>query len=145
SLHAVDVSALIHFLPTLLNQLFRLLPLTKSEDVAMNTIRVLIHVVSEVHAAGKPRSLQTYVTYVFLTTPVADAKQCTIHEELVRHLKAILLPKQADLLVITKFLRQADFFFKVILKAMAQFLLNTGRIKEEGLARVLSGGTTGMC
>ena len=65
--------------------------------------------------------------YVFLMTPVADAKQCTIHEELVRHLKAILLPKQADL--ITKFLRQADSFFKVILKAMVQFLLNTGRIK----------------
>ncbi|KAI0238282.1 hypothetical protein LSAT2_011065, partial [Lamellibrachia satsuma] len=62
----------------------------------------------------------------FLMTPVADAKQCTIHEELVRHLKAILLPKQADL--ITKFLHQADSF-KVILKAMVQFLLNTGRIK----------------
>ena len=78
---------------------------------------------------AKPGTLALSLQYVFLMTPVADAKQCTIHEELVRHLKAILLPKQADLLLITKFLRQADFFFKVILKAMVQFLLNTGRIK----------------
>ena len=39
SLLAVDVGTLINFLPTLLNQLFKLLPSTNSEDVALNAVR----------------------------------------------------------------------------------------------------------
>jgi len=39
SLLAVNVSAVINFLPQLLSQLFHLLTRTSSEDVAMNAVR----------------------------------------------------------------------------------------------------------
>ena len=39
SLHAVDVSTYIQFLPTILNQLFKLVANTQSEDVSMNAVR----------------------------------------------------------------------------------------------------------
>lgn len=39
SLHAVEVATMINFLPTLFNQLLRLLTLTHSEEVALNTIK----------------------------------------------------------------------------------------------------------
>ena len=39
SLHAVDVHTLIHFLPTLLNQLFRLMVQTSNDDVSGHTTR----------------------------------------------------------------------------------------------------------
>lgn len=39
SLHAVDLPVLIQYLPTLLNQLLRLLPNAASNDVSINAIR----------------------------------------------------------------------------------------------------------
>lgn len=39
SLHAVDVSTLINFLPVMFNQLFRLLTKTHSDDVALNSVK----------------------------------------------------------------------------------------------------------
>lgn len=41
------------FLPTIINQLFRLLVSINNEDVALNIVRVLIHVVTTVFEAGK--------------------------------------------------------------------------------------------
>jgi len=44
SLLAVNVSAMINFLPQLLSQLFHLLTRTSSDDVAMNAVRqVVVH------------------------------------------------------------------------------------------------------
>ena len=57
----MDISTLINFLPTLFNQLFRLLPSTASEEVAMNAVRVLVHAVKEVHNVGRTEIMQTYV------------------------------------------------------------------------------------
>jgi len=44
SLLAVNVSAVINFLPQLLSQLFHLLTRTSSEDVAMNAVRQAVHI-----------------------------------------------------------------------------------------------------
>ena len=52
-----------------------------------------------------------------------------VHEELAQHLKTILRPTQADFLVIGKFMKYSWFFFEILIKSMAQFLLATGRIK----------------
>lgn len=52
---------IIYFLPTLLNELLHLLVITSNEDVALNTVRVLIHIVHGVHEAGKNDILHSYV------------------------------------------------------------------------------------
>ncbi|OPL20331.1 hypothetical protein AM593_02416, partial [Mytilus galloprovincialis] len=61
SLHAIDCSVYVKFLPTLLNQLFNLLSKSLGEDISFNTVKVLIHIVSEVHDADKSDALKNYV------------------------------------------------------------------------------------
>jgi len=67
--------------------------------------------------------------YVFVTETVAGPKQKTVHEELAQYLKAALRPNQADQLIVSKFLKHIWFFFKILVKSMAQYLLSTDRIK----------------
>lgn len=130
SLHAVEVGTFINFLPTILNQLFRLIARTHNEDIAMNAARVLIHIVSEVHNAGKPEILQSYVKYVFKTLPTPKGtKVKTIHEELAKNLTVILRPVNADQLVVSRFLKHSRFFFEILIKSMTQYLIETERIK----------------
>ncbi|CAH1780654.1 unnamed protein product, partial [Owenia fusiformis] len=131
SLHAVDVGTLINFLPTLFNQLIRLLPRTSNEDVALNAVRVLIHVVSAVQEANKEECLHSYIKYVFVTEISTGAKDKSVHEELAKNLTSLLRPANADVLVIGKFLHHSWFFFELIMKSMAQHLLSTGRIKMQ--------------
>ena len=81
-----------------------------------------------------------------MTEPVASIKQKSVHEELAHHLKAMLLPTNADQLVIGKFMKHSWFFFEVIIKSMAQHLLSTGRIKvRKRLLPVVGEGGAGVC
>jgi len=127
SLHVVDIGAVINFLPQLLMQLFRLLTYTTSDDVPVQAIRVLVHIVHEIHLAEKTTILQSFVKYVFVTEP--GTKQKTLHEELAQCLNRTLRPSNADLLLVSKFLKHSWFFFEVLVKSMAQYLLSTDRIK----------------
>ncbi|XP_014666695.1 PREDICTED: dedicator of cytokinesis protein 9-like [Priapulus caudatus] len=127
-LHAVEISTIIRFLPPTFNQLFRLLAACASDDVSQNTIRLLIHVVQGIHAAGKPDILHTYVKHVFMTTPVSGGQK-TIHEELCKNLTVALRPANADLVLINSLLEHAWFFLQIIVKSMAQYLLVTGRLE----------------
>ncbi|XP_036367208.1 dedicator of cytokinesis protein 9 isoform X3 [Octopus sinensis] len=130
SLHAVEVSTFINFLPTILNQLFRLIARTHNEDIAMNAARVLIHIVSEVNNVGKPDILQAYVKYVFKTLPSPKGtKVKTVHEELAKNLTVLLRPINADQSVVSRFLKHSWFFFEILIKSMAQYLIETERIK----------------
>ncbi|GFQ85822.1 dedicator of cytokinesis protein 9 [Trichonephila clavata] len=128
TLHAVDMSTIIYFLPTLLNELFHLIVMTSNEDVALNTVRVLIHIVHGVHEAGKNDILHSYVQYVFKTQEITEKKR-VVHEELVKSLNIVLKPANTDFLMINKFLRHSWFFFQIINKSAAQHLLSTERIK----------------
>lgn len=60
------MSTIIYFLPTLLNELLHLLVITSNEDVALNTVRVLIHIVHGVHEAGKNDILHSYVQVFYI-------------------------------------------------------------------------------
>ncbi|KAG8197439.1 hypothetical protein JTE90_014923 [Oedothorax gibbosus] len=128
TLHAVDMSTIIYFLPTLLNELFHLIVMTSNEDVALNTVRVLIHIVHGVHDAGKDDILHSYVQYVFKTEELTVKKR-VVHEELVKSLNVMLKPANTDFLMINKFLRHSWFFFQIISKSTAQHLLSSERIK----------------
>lgn len=131
ALHAVEGNAMVHFLPTVLNQLLRLIVSTGSEEVALNTVRVLIHLVTCVHEAGKEDVLHSYVQFMFVTEPPEGSQQTTVHEELAKSLAALLGPDNADFLVVHKFLHQSWFFFQILAKSMAQHLMNTDRIKMQ--------------
>ncbi|XP_021377721.1 dedicator of cytokinesis protein 9-like isoform X3 [Mizuhopecten yessoensis] len=130
SLHASDVSTYVKFLPTILNQLFSLLSKTECEDVAVNAVKVLVHIVSEVNAAERIKALRNYVKYVFKPGRVPrGSKQRTVHEELAKHLTQILQPSMADHLVVTKFLQHSWFFFETLIKSMTMYLIDLDRIK----------------
>ncbi|XP_065925413.1 dedicator of cytokinesis protein 9 isoform X3 [Magallana gigas] len=131
SLHAVDVLTYVQFLPTLLNQLFSLLVKTVSDDVALNVVKVLIHIVSEVSLVDKQDALKSYVKYVFSPEPVPKGTKGaqTVHEELAKNLTTILRPANADNVVVCKFLKYSWFFFEILIKSMALYLISTDRIK----------------
>lgn len=127
ALHAIHLTTLITYLPTLLNQLLALLVATNSDEIGLNIIRVLINLVHMVHDAGRKEILQAYVKYVFVLTE--SKKQTTVHEEIAKHLPIILHPNNTDFLVVNKFMHHSNFFFDIMTKAMAQHLISTGRIK----------------
>ncbi|XP_018332779.1 dedicator of cytokinesis protein 9 [Agrilus planipennis] len=127
ALHAIQLTTLITFLPTLLNHLLTLLVVTNNEEICLNVMRVLINLVNMVYDSGRKEILQTYVKYVFVQPE--SKKQTTVHEEMVKHLPTILHPNNTDFLVVNKFMHHANFFFDIMIKGMAQHLLSTGRIK----------------
>ncbi|XP_058060238.1 dedicator of cytokinesis protein 9 [Anopheles bellator] len=137
--HAIHISSLITFLPTILNQLLSLLVATSSEEVGLNIIRLLVnlfHLVAE--EAKRKELLVAYVKYVYKIDcqPVngcspTSQNVSTVHGELCRHLPTLLHPNNTDFLLVNKFMKFSGIFFEVILKSMAQYLLTTGRIKMQ--------------
>ena len=59
--HAVQLPTAITFLPTLLNHLFSMLVVTTSEEIGLNVIRVLIHIIHMIDESGRKEILQAYV------------------------------------------------------------------------------------
>lgn len=68
-----------------------------------------------------------------MTEPVppgtAGNRHKTVHEELAKHLKAVLRPSHTDQQLTNRFLKHSSFFFEILIKSMAQHLLNTGKVK----------------
>ncbi|CAN0290885.1 unnamed protein product [Lampetra fluviatilis] len=129
SLHAVESHVMVAFLPTLLNQLFHVLTHATHSDVAINATRVLIHVVSQCHEEELDHFLHSYVTFVFKTEESAEACEgLTLHEELAKSLGFLLKPS-TDFLTCNKLLKFSWFFFEILIKSMAQNLVDSGRIK----------------
>lgn len=62
--HAVQLSAVLSLLPTILNQLLVLLVSCSSEEVGLNIIRLLVNIVNMVHDAGRQELLQVYVKVI---------------------------------------------------------------------------------
>ncbi|XP_063429493.1 dedicator of cytokinesis protein 9-like isoform X5 [Mytilus trossulus] len=130
SLHAIDCNVYVKFLPTLLNQLFNLLSKSLGEDISFNTVKVLIHIVSEVHEADKVDALKNYVKYVFKPDPLRKGtKQKAVHEELSQFLTSLLRPGTGDHVVTTKFLKHSWFFFQILVKSMTIYLVDSDRVK----------------
>ncbi|CAH0557569.1 unnamed protein product [Brassicogethes aeneus] len=127
ALHAIHLTTLINYLPTLFNQLFTLLLATNSEEIGINIVRVLINLVNMIYEANRKEVLKSYVKYVFVQPE--SRKNATVHEEMCKYLPTILNPSNTDFLVVNKFMHHSDFFFDVICKGMAQHLLSSGRIK----------------
>lgn len=128
--HAINMSSIITFLPTILNQLFILLVETCNEDVGLNIIRLLVNLIHTVSEEAQRREfIAAYVKYVFKMPPTKSKLAQTVHSELCKYLPTLLHPNNTDFLLVNKFMRYSNVFFDIIIKSMAQFLLSTGRIK----------------
>uniref|UniRef100_A0A9J8A316 Dedicator of cytokinesis 9a n=1 Tax=Cyprinus carpio carpio TaxID=630221 RepID=A0A9J8A316_CYPCA len=117
SLHAMEAHVMVKFLPTILNQLFRVLTISSQDDVAVNVSRVMIHVVAQCHEEGLEHHLRSYVKYVLKAeTNLTNGK--TVHEELAKN--------QCTNSIIVSY---SWYFFEVLVKSMAQYLIETGKAK----------------
>ncbi|CAJ1079445.1 dedicator of cytokinesis protein 9 isoform X9 [Xyrichtys novacula] len=128
SLHAMESHVMIKFLPTTLNQLFRVLTSATQEDVAVNVTRVMIHIVAQCHEEGLEHYLRSYVKYVFKTEPYTSSNSRTVHEELAKAMTAILKPS-TDFLTSNKLLKYSWYFFEALVKSMAQHLIESCKVK----------------
>uniref|UniRef100_A0A665XCT1 Dedicator of cytokinesis 9 n=1 Tax=Echeneis naucrates TaxID=173247 RepID=A0A665XCT1_ECHNA len=128
SLHAMESHVMIKFLPTTLNQLFRVLTSATQEDVAVNVTRVMIHIVAQCHEEGLEHYLRSYVKFVFKTEPYTSSTTRTVHEELAKAMTAILKPS-TDFLTCNKLLKYSWYFFEALVKSMAQYLIESCKVK----------------
>ncbi|XP_011300539.1 dedicator of cytokinesis protein 9 isoform X1 [Fopius arisanus] len=131
--HAIQLVTAITFLPTILNQLFALLICDLTEEVCLCVIRLLIHIINSLHEAERRDILQAYVKFVFVApssgTSSPSNSSCTVHEQLAKYLPTLLQPSNTDFLIVNKFMHHSSFFFEIMVKSMAQYMLTTGRIK----------------
>ncbi|XP_075805441.1 dedicator of cytokinesis protein 9 isoform X34 [Microtus pennsylvanicus] len=128
SLHAMEGHVMIAFLPTILNQLFRVLTRATQEEVAVNVTRVIIHVVAQCHEEGLESHLRSYVKFAYKAEPYVASEYKTVHEELTKSMTTILKPS-ADFLTSNKLLKYSWFFFDVLIKSMAQHLIENNKVK----------------
>lgn len=115
--HAIHVTAVITFLPTILNQLFILLVNTNSEEIGLNVIRLLINIIHTVaDEAGRKELLHSYVKFVFhspsFSHKVGSSQVNTVHGELCRRLPSILHPNNTDFLIVNKFMKYFRNIFR---------------------------------
>ena len=84
--------------------------------------------------------------FVFVTPTLSteSAAKTSVHEELVKALCWLLRPSNTDFLVVHKFLRHAGFFLMLIARSMAQFILDSGRIKVSRPATTGSVSVSGL-
>ncbi|CAG5929495.1 unnamed protein product [Menidia menidia] len=129
-LHAVETHVVITFLPTVLIQLFEVLTTATKEahEIAVNSLRVIIHIVSRCHEEGLEAYLRSFVKFVFVTNTCTSGNSATTHEVLAMAVTAIL-KQTADFNTSNKLLKYSWFFFETTAKSMAQYLQEFNRIK----------------
>ncbi|XP_037552296.1 dedicator of cytokinesis protein 9 [Nematolebias whitei] len=128
SLHAMEGHVMVNFLPTVLNQLFCVLTRATHEDVAVNVTRVMVHVVAQCHEEGLEHYLRSYLKFVFKPEPYSSMCVKTVHGELAKAMTAILKPS-TDFLTSNKLLKHSWYFFEALVKSMAYYLIEGGKVK----------------
>ncbi|XP_047432549.1 dedicator of cytokinesis protein 9-like isoform X9 [Mugil cephalus] len=128
SLHAMEGHVMVNFLPTILNQLFCVLTRATHEDVAVNVTRVMVHVVAQCHEEGLEHYLRSYIKFVFKPETYSSTSVKSVHEELAKAMTAILKPS-TDFLTSNKLLKYSWYFFEALVKSMAHYLIESGKVK----------------
>lgn len=114
----------MNFLPIVLNQLFWVLVQNSDDEVTTAVTRVLTNIVAKCHEEQLDNCINSYVTYVFRTKSFEER---TVHEELAKNMTGLL--KLNDQVTVKQVLKHSWFFFAVILKSMAQYLVDTKKTK----------------
>uniref|UniRef100_A0A8C2E076 Dedicator of cytokinesis 11 n=1 Tax=Cyprinus carpio TaxID=7962 RepID=A0A8C2E076_CYPCA len=129
-LHAVETQVIIKFLPTVLVQLFEIVTMASKEslDIAVNSTRVIIHMVSQCHEEELEHYLRSFLKYVFRINNATSENSLTTHEVLATAV-TVILKQTADFNTCNKLLKYSWFFFETIAKSMAQYLQDGNRMK----------------
>ncbi|XP_045020544.1 dedicator of cytokinesis protein 10 isoform X11 [Bubalus bubalis] len=123
-LNVEKIHAIMSFLPIILNQLFKILVQNEEDEISTTVTRVLTDIVAKCHEEQLDHSVQSYIKFVFKTTAY---KERTIHEELVKNMTGLL--QSNDSTTVKHVLKHSWFFFAIILKSMAQHLIDTNKIQ----------------
>uniref|UniRef100_A0A8C6QHS5 Dedicator of cytokinesis 10 n=1 Tax=Nannospalax galili TaxID=1026970 RepID=A0A8C6QHS5_NANGA len=123
-LNVEKIHSIMSFLPIILNQLFKVLVQNEEDDISTTITRVLADIVAKCHEEQLDHSVQSYIKFVFKTRAY---KERTIHEELAKNVNGLL--KSNDSTTVKHVLKHSWFFFTVILKSMAQHLIDTNKIQ----------------
>uniref|UniRef100_A0A8C9TUM6 Dedicator of cytokinesis 9 n=1 Tax=Scleropages formosus TaxID=113540 RepID=A0A8C9TUM6_SCLFO len=118
SLHAMEGHVMIQFLPTILNQLFRVLTSATHEDVAVNVTRVMIHIVAQCHEEGLEHYLRSYVKVSSSTLPFRSLGHL-LHWP----------PATFCLYSCACVFQYSWYFFEALIKSMAQYLIESNKVK----------------
>uniref|UniRef100_A0A8C2E8G2 Dedicator of cytokinesis 11 n=1 Tax=Cyprinus carpio TaxID=7962 RepID=A0A8C2E8G2_CYPCA len=116
-LHAVETQVIIKFLPTVLVQLFEIVTMASKEslDIAVNSTRVIIHMVSQCHEEELEHYLRSFLK-------VQHYKNSLTTHEVLATAVTVILKQTADFNTCNKLLKYSWFFFETIAKSMAQYL-----------------------
>ncbi|XP_052471934.1 dedicator of cytokinesis protein 10 isoform X1 [Carassius gibelio] len=118
------IHVIIRFLPVILNQLFKVLTQNDSDEVTASTTRVLVHILVKCHEENLGHCLHSYIKFVFKTEACGFR---TVHEELAKGMTSDLT--SSDQSVIRNILKFSWFFLEIIVKSMAQHLLDSDKLK----------------
>ncbi|KAM7160164.1 dedicator of cytokinesis protein 10 isoform 6-T6 [Macrochelys suwanniensis] len=116
------IHVIMNFLPVILNQLFWVLVQNDMDEVTTAVTRVLTDIVAKCHEEQLEYCVHSYVKYVFKTK---SSKERTVHEELAKNVTGLL--KSNDQVTVKNVLKHSWFFFAIILKSVAQHLVDTNR------------------
>ncbi|XP_056126730.1 dedicator of cytokinesis protein 10 isoform X3 [Rhinichthys klamathensis goyatoka] len=118
------IHVVIRFLPVLFNQLFKVLTQNDSDEVTASTTRVLVHILAKCHEENMDHYLHSYIKFVFKTEACGFR---TVHEELAKGMTSDL--KSNEQSVVRNVLKFSWFFLEIIVKSMAQHLLDSAKLK----------------
>ncbi|KAJ8368388.1 hypothetical protein SKAU_G00084160 [Synaphobranchus kaupii] len=118
------IHVIIRFLPVLFNQLFKVLTQNDNDEVTTATTRVLVHIVSKCHEDSLESYLHSYIKFVFRTESHGFR---TVHEELAKGMTSDL--KSNEQMAVRNILKFSWFFFELIIKSMAQYLMESDKLK----------------
>lgn len=130
-LQEAELCDLIRFFPVIMTQLLKLLTTTTSMDVAQFIVKTIIHILDSLHKFNKDKIVESYLEFVFSTHLFNDlSTKVTLHEELILALNNILKSSSSDSALINKLLEHSYFFFRLCIKSMVCYLIETtNRIK----------------
>ncbi|KAG9278538.1 dedicator of cytokinesis protein 10 isoform X6 [Astyanax mexicanus] len=118
------IHVIIRFLPVLFNQLFKVLIQNDSDDVTNATTRVLVHILAKCHEENMDHYLHSYIKFVFKTEAHGFR---TVHEELAKGMTSDL--KSNEQTAVKNILKFSWFFLEIIVKSMAQHLVDSEKLK----------------
>uniref|UniRef100_A0A8C1NX34 Dedicator of cytokinesis 10 n=1 Tax=Cyprinus carpio TaxID=7962 RepID=A0A8C1NX34_CYPCA len=114
------IHVIIRFLPVIFNQLFKVLTQNDTDEVSTSTTRVLVHILAKCHEEKLDHYLHSYIK----VHKAGEIK--TVHEELAKGMTSDL--KSNDQSVIRNILKFSWFFLEIIVKSMAQHLLDSDKL-----------------
>ncbi|XP_066508092.1 dedicator of cytokinesis protein 10-like [Hoplias malabaricus] len=118
------IHVIIQFLPVLFNQLFKVLTQNDSDEVTNTTTRVLVHFLAKCHEENLDHYLHSYIKFVFKTEAHGFR---TVHEELAKGMNSDL--KSNEQTAVKNLLKFSWFFLEIIVKSMAQYLVDSDKQK----------------